>query len=74
MYLQGVFEITKESGLTMTEIADGVSVEEVKKSTGCEVKVSMALVAACTLKYNMPLSSVCASQCVSTLFTCFACI
>ncbi|BFY99807.1 hypothetical protein BsWGS_02846 [Bradybaena similaris] len=36
----GVFEITKESGLTLTEIADGVSVEEVKKSTGCEVKVS----------------------------------
>jgi 3-oxoacid CoA-transferase len=36
----GVFEITKESGLTLTEIADGVTVGEVKKNTGCEVKVS----------------------------------
>ncbi|KAI8786959.1 succinyl-CoA:3-ketoacid coenzyme A transferase 1 mitochondrial [Biomphalaria glabrata] len=36
----GVFEITKEKGLTMIEIADGVTVDEVKKNTGCEVNVS----------------------------------
>jgi 3-oxoacid CoA-transferase len=36
----GVFEISKDTGLVMTEIADGVSVEDVQKATGCEVKVS----------------------------------
>ncbi|XP_005109804.1 succinyl-CoA:3-ketoacid coenzyme A transferase 1, mitochondrial [Aplysia californica] len=36
----GVFEISKDAGLVMTEIADGVTVEDVQKNTGCEVKVS----------------------------------
>ncbi|XP_059162822.1 succinyl-CoA:3-ketoacid coenzyme A transferase 1, mitochondrial-like [Physella acuta] len=36
----GVFEITKEKGLTMIEIADGFSVDDVKKATGCELNVS----------------------------------
>lgn len=36
----GVFEISQDKGLTMTEIADGVTVDDVKKATGCEVNVS----------------------------------
>ncbi|GFN94096.1 succinyl-coa:3-ketoacid-coenzyme a transferase 1, mitochondrial [Plakobranchus ocellatus] len=36
----GVFEISKETGIVMTEIADGCSVEDVKKATGCELKVA----------------------------------
>ena len=30
-----------EKGLTLTEIADGVSVEDVKAATGCRFKVRM---------------------------------
>ena len=40
IYFQGVFEINKEDGIVMTEIADGVTVEQVKAATGCELKVS----------------------------------
>ncbi|KAH9515315.1 Succinyl-CoA:3-ketoacid coenzyme A transferase 1, mitochondrial [Bulinus truncatus] len=36
----GVFRISPEKGLTMIEIADGVTVDEVKKNTGCEVNVA----------------------------------
>lgn len=34
-----VFEVDPENGLTLTELADGVTVEEVVTSTGCEFKV-----------------------------------
>ena len=40
MCWQGVFEINKDTGIVMTEIADGVSVEDVKAATGCDLKVS----------------------------------
>lgn len=40
----GVFEITKEQGIVMTEIADGVTVDEVKAATGCELKISENLI------------------------------
>lgn len=35
-----VFEVDKEAGLTLTELVEGVSVEEVIASTGCEFQVS----------------------------------
>jgi len=40
----GVFEINKTDGMVMTEIADGVSVEDVKAATGCELKISENLI------------------------------
>lgn len=40
---QCVFEIDKEKGLTLTELADGVSVEDVLVSTGCEFDVAPEL-------------------------------
>lgn len=36
----GVFECDKSKGLILSEIADGVTVEQVKSSTGCNVNVS----------------------------------
>ncbi|RVE51158.1 hypothetical protein evm_004123 [Chilo suppressalis] len=38
-----VFEVDKESGLTLTEIADGLTVEDIIVSTGCEFNVSPKL-------------------------------
>ncbi|XP_060800926.1 succinyl-CoA:3-ketoacid coenzyme A transferase 1, mitochondrial [Amyelois transitella] len=35
-----VFEVDKEKGLTLTELAEGVSVEDVIASTGCEFNVA----------------------------------
>ncbi|KAJ8732784.1 hypothetical protein PYW07_015383 [Mythimna separata] len=35
-----VFEVDKEKGLTLTELADGVTVEDVLVSTGCEINVA----------------------------------
>ncbi|XP_053602186.1 succinyl-CoA:3-ketoacid coenzyme A transferase 1, mitochondrial [Plodia interpunctella] len=35
-----VFEVDKENGLTLTELAEGVTVEDVVASTGCEFHVS----------------------------------
>lgn len=40
---QCVFEVDKEKGLTLTELADGVSVEDVLVSTGCEFDVASEL-------------------------------
>jgi len=40
----GVFEIKKDTGIVMTEIADGVSVEDVKAATGCDLKISDNLI------------------------------
>lgn len=42
-YLQCVFEVDKEKGLLLTELADGVSVEEIVTGTGCEFNVSPQL-------------------------------
>ena len=39
--LQGVFEVDHEEGLTLVELADGVSVQEVIEATDCEFKVSL---------------------------------
>lgn len=38
--LKAVFEVDKEDGLTLTEIADGVSLQEVVDCTGCMFQVS----------------------------------
>ena len=37
--LQGVFEVDHEKGLILSEIADGVSVEDVKAATGSSFQV-----------------------------------
>lgn len=39
-FLQGVFEVNKESGLTLIEIAEGIEVPELIMSTGCSFEVS----------------------------------
>lgn len=36
----GVFEVSKDYGVVMVEIAEGFTVDDVKKATGCELKVS----------------------------------
>lgn len=36
---QGVFEVNRESGLTLTELADGVSLEDIRAATGSSFKV-----------------------------------
>jgi 3-oxoacid CoA-transferase len=35
-----VFNVDKEEGLTLTEIADGVGVEDIIAATGCEFGMS----------------------------------
>lgn len=35
-----VFKVDRQQGLTVTELAKGVSLEEVKEKTGCAFKVS----------------------------------
>ena len=35
-----VFEVVKGQGLVMTEIAEGQTVEQVRKATGCDFKVA----------------------------------
>ena len=39
--VQGVFTVDFEKGLTLTEIGEGVSVEDVKAATKCNFKVCM---------------------------------
>lgn len=39
-FFQCVFEVDKEKGLTLTELAEGVKVEDILVSTGCEFNVS----------------------------------
>jgi 3-oxoacid CoA-transferase len=36
-----VFEVNKEEGLTLIEIAEGVDVADILNSTGCEFKVKL---------------------------------
>jgi len=43
LLLQGVFSVDKEVGLTLTEIADGIGVEDIIAATGCEFGVSSDL-------------------------------
>ena len=38
--LQCVFNVVKGEGLVLTELAKGVTVEDVKAATGCPIKVS----------------------------------
>lgn len=37
---QAVFEVNAESGLTLIEIADGITVQDVIDNTGCSFTVS----------------------------------
>nr|KAG5696365.1 hypothetical protein BaRGS_028360 [Batillaria attramentaria] len=39
-YCQGVFEIDREKGLILTEIAEGEIIEDIVEATGCEFSVS----------------------------------
>lgn len=39
-HFQCVFSVDKENGLTLVEIADGVTIEDVVSSTGCLFKVA----------------------------------
>ena len=41
--LQCVFEVDKDKGLKLIEISEGVSVDDVKASTGCSFEVSFIL-------------------------------
>ena len=36
---QGVFDVDNERGLTLIEVADGVSIQDVVENTGCEFEV-----------------------------------
>ena len=38
-----MFDIDKDTGMTLSEIGDGFSVEDVKKATGCELNISSNL-------------------------------
>lgn len=38
--LQAVFDVDKENGLTLIEIAEDASIEEIITSTGCEFSIS----------------------------------
>ena len=38
---QCVFKVDPERGLILTELADGVTVEDIVVSTGCEFEVSL---------------------------------
>lgn len=40
---KAVFEVDKKAGLTLTELADGVTLDEITKSTGCDFKVAKDL-------------------------------
>ena len=37
--MQGVFTVDFEKGLTLTEVGEGVSVEDIKAATKCNFKV-----------------------------------
>lgn len=39
-YFQCVFEVDKDKGLVLTELADGITVEDVLASTGCKFQVA----------------------------------
>ena len=43
-HFQGVFEINKETGMTLTEIGDGFTVEDVIMATGCHLNISPNIV------------------------------
>lgn len=42
-FSQGVFEVDPENGLKLIEIADGVGIEDILMSTGCEFQVAEEL-------------------------------
>ena len=46
IHLQCVFEVDKDKGLRLTEISEGVSVDDIKASTGCSFEVSFIFIAA----------------------------
>ena len=37
--MQGVFDVDAEKGLTLIELAEGVSLEDVRAATGCQFEV-----------------------------------
>ena len=37
--MQGVFDVDAEKGLTLIELAEGVSLEDVRAVTGCQFEV-----------------------------------
>lgn len=43
MQIQGVFDVDSKTGLTLVEIADGVTLDEIKKKTEAPFKVADGL-------------------------------
>ena len=41
--IQGVFDVDAEKGLTLIELADGVSLEDVTAATGCQFEVCVCV-------------------------------
>ena len=41
---KAVFDVDKKKGLTLVEIWEGLSVDDIKKSTGCDFAVSPKLI------------------------------
>ena len=39
-HTQAVFKVDYDQGLTLTELGDGVSIDDVRAATGCPFKVS----------------------------------
>jgi hypothetical protein len=42
-FLQGVFDVDKKNGLTLIELWEGLTVDDIKKSTGCDFAVSVSV-------------------------------
>lgn len=40
---QGVFDVDKKNGLTLIELWEGLTVDDIKKSTGCDFAVSVSV-------------------------------
>lgn len=42
-FLQGVFDVDKKNGLTLIELWEGLTVDDIRKSTGCDFAVSASV-------------------------------
>lgn len=49
-FLQGVFDVDKKTGLTLIELWEGLTVDDIKKSTGCDFAVSASVNRASSLR------------------------
>ena len=49
-FLQGVFDVDKKNGLTLIELWEGLTVDDIRKSTGCDFAVSASVSRASSLQ------------------------